>query len=457
MRRTAGGAVRCCRADPSPSWGYLAYRRLPYRGGRLRAPGRHGRHLAAQRPRLLIEGACGGGDGSRKGSAPPHSGGHRRAHAESVPPRADVLEVAGGGAPRDARDPSASHPRRLPRLWLAVRRAVRPPWIRQTVRVEQRAIRTLRPLWAPTPPCPRGGEPRRRGGYGAGTARRQPPGHEPCGIRRFLREAVVFDDYAIHEGWSSPRGPSACAIARRPALNCRSNWHAWRAAIRPRCSPLSAPMGYWAMPQVAAAVGHGAHSHAPGDPPAWIWAQAETVALCLLLTYGLQAGDDAALAARLTRPAPAAAAHRPAATADRPSGLGSAPGPHLLAVAAAQLGGLADVCLAHSTRSPEYPSQGDPPQFVERGSTDHPGCQFQALIAMVHWHLLQVATRGVVQRCAEASCRAFFVQTRRTQRFCPGGGRRETASVRSAPGAGGESSGHEGRASPKSLCRPRLP
>ena len=26
------------------------------------------------------------------------SGGHRRAHAESVPPRADVLEVAGGGA-----------------------------------------------------------------------------------------------------------------------------------------------------------------------------------------------------------------------------------------------------------------------------------------------------------------------------------------------------------------------
>ena len=38
---------------------------------------------------------------------------------------------------------------------------------------------------------------------------------------------------------------------------------------------------------------------------------------------------------------------------------------------------------------------------------------------MVYWHLLQITARGVVQRCAEASCRAFFVQTRRMQRFCP--------------------------------------
>src|SRR5207245_529542 len=42
-----------------------------------------------------------------------------------------------------------------------------------------------------------------------------------------------------------------------------------------------------------------------------------------------------------------------------------------------------------------------------------------ALIAVVYWHLLQISVRGVVQRCAEVSCRAFFVQTRRTQRFCP--------------------------------------
>jgi hypothetical protein len=59
------------------------------------------------------------------------------------------------------------------------------------------------------------------------------------------------------------------------------------------------------------------------------------------------------------------------------------------------------------------------PQLVDHGAIDHPGCQFQALLAMVYWHLLQVGAQGVVQRCAEASCRAFFVQTRRTQRFCP--------------------------------------
>ena len=59
------------------------------------------------------------------------------------------------------------------------------------------------------------------------------------------------------------------------------------------------------------------------------------------------------------------------------------------------------------------------PQLIDRGDRDHPSCHFQALIAIVYWHLLHIATQGIVQRCADASCRAFFVQTRRTQRFCP--------------------------------------
>ena len=42
--------------------------------------------------------------------------------------------------------------------------------LRQTVRVDQRALRSLRPLWAYTPSGPRGGEnPGDGGGYGAGT------------------------------------------------------------------------------------------------------------------------------------------------------------------------------------------------------------------------------------------------------------------------------------------------
>ena len=59
------------------------------------------------------------------------------------------------------------------------------------------------------------------------------------------------------------------------------------------------------------------------------------------------------------------------------------------------------------------------PQLVDGGATDHPGCQFPALLAVVYWHLLHIAVQGGVQRCAEVSCRAFFVPTRRTQRFCP--------------------------------------
>ena len=164
------------------------------------------------------------------------------------------------------------------------------------------------------------------------------------------------------------------------------------------------------MRQLAAAVGRGAPSDAAGDPLGWIWAQAETVALCLHLTYGLQAGDDAALqhglrAVQLPQP---------------PQTDG---GPQLI-VPAVWDQPRVHVCWPSPLHSPEdwrtYARAirrevlnahllGIRPQLVERGGTDHPGCQFQALLAMVYWHLLQIAAQGVVQRCAEASCRAFFV------------------------------------------------
>jgi hypothetical protein len=38
---------------------------------------------------------------------------------------------------------------------------------------------------------------------------------------------------------------------------------------------------------------------------------------------------------------------------------------------------------------------------------------------VVYWHLLHISLHGVVHRCAEPSCQACFVPTRRTQRFCP--------------------------------------
>ena len=249
---------------------------------------------------------------------------------------------------------------------------------------------------------------------------RQPPGHEPCGTGRFLRDAVVFDDYAIHEGMVIPQGairtryhPETCpALPQQLARVSRGDTAAALAFVR--------TYGLLGYAQVAAAVGRQAHRDAPGDPLPWIWAQAETVALCLLLTYGLQTGDDATLqhglrAVQLPQP---------------PQADG---GPRLI-IPAVWDQPRVHLCWPSPLHSPEdwrtYARhirrevlnahlRGIRLQFVERGISDHPGCQFQALIAMVYWHLLQVATRGVVQRCAEASCRAFFVQTRRTQRFCP--------------------------------------
>jgi hypothetical protein len=171
---------------------------------------------------------------------------------------------------------------------------------------------------------------------------------------------------------------------------------------------------------LAAAVGRSQHSHASGDPLAWIWAQAETVALCLLLTYGLQTGDDTTLQhglRMLQLPQP-----------PQPEG-----GPRLIVPA------VWDQPRVHvSWPSPLYTPEdwrtyaryirrevlnahlmGLHPQLAERGAAEHLGCQCQALIAVVYWHLLHIAVQGGVQRCAEASCRAFFVPTRRTQRFCP--------------------------------------
>jgi hypothetical protein len=249
---------------------------------------------------------------------------------------------------------------------------------------------------------------------------RRPPGDEPRTARRFLSAAVVFDDYAIHEGMVIPQGairarydPESCPeLPQKLARLSRGDAAAALAFVR--------TYGLLGYAQLAAAVGRHQHHHAPGEPLAWIWAQAETVALCLLLTYGLQTGDDVTLqhglrALQLPQP---------------PQTEG---GPRLI-VPTVWDQPRVHVCWPSPLHSPEdwrtyarYIRRevmnahllGILPQLVDRGATDHPGCQFQTLLAMVYWHLLQIAARGVVKRCAEASCRAFFVQTRRTQRFCP--------------------------------------
>jgi hypothetical protein len=171
---------------------------------------------------------------------------------------------------------------------------------------------------------------------------------------------------------------------------------------------------------LAAAVGRGVPSDAAGDPLGWIWAQAETVALCLHLTYGLQAGDDAALQHSLR----AVQLPQPPQTDSGPQLIVPAvwDQPRVLISWAAPLHSPEDWrTYARAMRREVLNAHllGILPQLVDRGDRDHPSCSFQALIAIVYWHLLHIAAQGVVQRCAEPSCRACFVQTRRTQRFCP--------------------------------------
>jgi hypothetical protein len=249
---------------------------------------------------------------------------------------------------------------------------------------------------------------------------RQPPGDALSVTQRFLTDVVVFEDYGIHEGMVIPQGairtryhPQTCPeLPQQLARVSRGDTAAALAFVR--------TYGLLGYAQVAAAVGRHAHSDAPGDPLAWLWAQAETVALCLLLTYGLQTGDDATLQHGLR-------------AVQLPQPLQADGGPRLI-VPAVWDQPRVHVCWPAPLHSPEdwrtYARAirreilnahllGIRPQLVDGGATDRPGCQFQALLAMVYWHLLHIAAHRVVQRCAEVSCRAFFVQTRRTQRFCP--------------------------------------
>lgn len=253
-----------------------------------------------------------------------------------------------------------------------------------------------------------------------GQPERPPSGHEPRGLPRFLRDAVVYDDYTIVDGMVLAQGPIRTRyrpetypeLPQKLARVVRGDTAAVLAFVR--------TYGLLGYTQLAAAVGRGTHSPAVGDPLAWVWAQAETVALCLHLTYGLQAGDDAALQQGLR-------------AWQLPQPPQPATGPTLM-VPAVWDQPRVPLCWASPLHRPEdwrtYARtvrrdilnahlRGILPQMVDQGALDAPGCHFQALLAMVYWHLLHVSAYGVVQRCAEVSCRAFFLQTRRTQRFCP--------------------------------------
>ena len=143
--------------------------------------------------------------------------------------------------------------------------------------------------------CPRGASPGDGGGYGAGTAGETTARTRAAWHPSLLQRRGGVRQLCDPRGDGHPQGtirarysPETCpALPQQLARLARGDTAAVLAFVR--------TYGLLGYAQVAAAVGRDTHNHAPGDPLAWIWAQAETVALCLLLTYGLQAGDDAAL------------------------------------------------------------------------------------------------------------------------------------------------------------------
>ena len=175
-----------------------------------------------------------------------------------------------------------------------------------------------------------------------------------------------------HPPWGRPRALSPGDLSRTAAAA-----RPLARGIRPPPWPSSALMGYWAIhnwPQLSATgrtathlgipsldLGSGRDGRVASAPDVWAPDRRRCHA-----------------AARLTRSAAHAAAPiRRRATADRPGGLGSATGPRLLAVPAAQPRGLADVCPLYSARRPERPSPGIRPQLGDGGPRITPAASFR--------------------------------------------------------------------------------
>ena len=279
------------------------------------------------------------------------------------------------------------------------------------------------------------------------------PGRPPLGdtlqaTRHFLTDAVVFDDYTMHEGMVIPSGTlSARAITRRPVPNSPSSSPACPGAIPLPRWPLSAPMGCWVMPRWRRPSVTMRTGRAGGSPLLDLGARRDGRLVSAPDVWPPDRRRCHA-AARLTRRAPPAApSRRRGATADRPSRLGSTPGPRLLALPVAHPGGLADVCPRHPARDPECPSAGGPSAAGGWGGhgsawlpvSSPPGCGLLASPPDRHAGDRPALCRS--RRVKRSLCRrdvpSGFVPQRRL---------RGPVGVPSAPGPGGGAGGRPGRA-----------
>jgi CGNR zinc finger len=144
-----------------------------------------------------------------------------------------------------------------------------------------------------------------------------------------------------------------------------------------------------------------------GDPVEWIWAHAETLAICSHLTHLLQEDQTEKVKPYLH----------------------SLPSWPIIVRAmkgtVSPLGIAYDekdsVQLAHLVRRNLINANIDGiyPQPAEDGGKDRIVFRFRALIEVAYWHLANAIVTGHVKRCESPDCGALFVQTDPRERYCP--------------------------------------
>jgi hypothetical protein len=164
----------------------------------------------------------------------------------------------------------------------------------------------------------------------------------------------------------------------------------------------------------------------PGEPLSWLWTHAETVHLCLRLSYFLQAGEPYALRQYLR----------------------SLRGPDPLSWQGQTSPVTFTACRDHtmhigwSPRRRKVAEADDDARFIElarrmwrdlinenivgihyeirdNNGQDSPGFVFKALCEMIYWHVMNPKRKHAMRQCANPQCRAPFWPKDARQTYCP--------------------------------------
>jgi hypothetical protein len=179
-----------------------------------------------------------------------------------------------------------------------------------------------------------------------------------------------------------------------------------------------------------------------GDPLLWVWAHADTVRICLELSYRLEEGDITSLRSYLR------SLHVTQADLDVwKSWLGDPADDDYKEYTdtwpTAMVGQRGEITLwqwGRLGRNPQEPLSHDDVKELARvirrslinaniagihrvllndGRSDILFWEFKALVEMVYWHVAQAVDGKRLKRCEAKDCGVPFVQTDLRQRFCP--------------------------------------